>query len=152
MKSNNRMKKMSKELKTLLLGVINKRQRAMMVGEAMHTDLLSILLESNLKEIQEHENNDIAMSIKDIVEECRIFYLVGQETTAMLLVWTMVLFSSYTKWQDLAREEVLQVFGNNKPDFDGLNRLNIVSKTLFYIFSFFYFIISLVKLYVIPNI
>ena len=98
MKSNNRMKKMSKELKTLLLGVINKRQRGMMVGEAMHTDLLSILFESNLKEIQEHENNDITMSIKDVVEECRIFYLAGQETTAMLLVWTMVLLSSYTKW------------------------------------------------------
>ena len=122
-----------------------------MAGEAMQTDLLSILLESNLKEIWEHKNNDIEMSIKDIVEECRIFYLARQETTAMLLVWTMVLLSSYTTWQDLAREEVLQVFSNNKPDFDGLNRLKIVSKTLFYIFSFF-LIISLVKLYVIPNI
>ena len=78
------------------------------------------------------------MSIKDIVEECRIFYFAGQETTTMLLVMTMVLLSSYTKWQDLAREEVLQVFGNNKSDFDGLNCLKIVSKTLFYIYIYFF--------------
>ncbi|XP_022974803.1 cytochrome P450 CYP72A219-like [Cucurbita maxima] len=129
-KSNNIMKKISKELKTLLMDVINKRQRAMMAGEAMHNDLLSILLQSNLKEILEHGNNDVGMSIEDIVDECRVFYLAGQETTAMLLVWTMVLLSSYTRWQDLAREEVLQVFGNNKPDFDGLNRLKIVTMIL----------------------
>ena len=141
------MKKISKELNTLLLDVINKRQRAMMASEAMPTDLLSILLQSNLKKIREQGNNDVGMSIEDIVEECKIFYLAGQETTAMLLVWTMVLLSSYTKWQDRAREEVLQVFGNNKPDFDGLNSLKIVRNTLFYVFSF-----SFVKFYLILNI
>ena len=40
-----------------------------MADEAMQTDLLSIPLKSNLKEIREHENNYIAMSIKDIIEE-----------------------------------------------------------------------------------
>lgn len=137
------MKKISKEIKTLLLNVVNKRQRAMKEGEdAIHSDLLGILLESNFNEIQEHGNVNIGMSINDLVQECKVFYFAGQETTALLLVWTMVLLSSYPKWQDRARAEVLEVFGNNKPDFDGLNRLKIVSNRFFsFLLTIFCFII-----------
>jgi cytochrome P450 len=125
------MKENDREIRSLLKEIINKRERERNVGNAANDDLLGILMESNSRELQESGNEkNAAMSITDVIEECKLFYIAGQETTADLIVWTMVLLSKYPSWQVRAREEVLQVFGKNNLDFDGLNHLKIVSISL----------------------
>jgi cytochrome P450 len=122
------MKEIARDVKDSLTDMINKREMALKAGEATKDDLLGILLESNHKEMKENDNNkNVGMNLEDVIEECKLFYFAGQETTSVLLVWTMVLLSRYPDWQARAREEVLQVFGNKKPDFDGLSHLKIVS-------------------------
>ncbi|KAK4285810.1 hypothetical protein QN277_002457 [Acacia crassicarpa] len=123
----NRMTRNERDIRASLKGIIKKKEKAMEAGEAPKDDLLGILLESNHKEIEQHGNSkDDVMTIEDVIEECKIFYFAGQETTSVLLVWTMVLLCKYPEWQKRAREEVLQVFGYQQPDFDGLNHLKIV--------------------------
>ncbi|KAG2406450.1 hypothetical protein LR48_Vigan03g270400 [Vigna angularis] len=126
-----RMKEINREIKASLTDLINNKEKALEVGETTENDLLCLLLESNHKEIEEHGNSKtIGMSIEEVIEECKLFYFAGQETTSTLLVWTMVILSMHPDWQARAREEVLQVFGKQKPDFLVLSHLKIVTMIL----------------------
>ncbi|KAH0891383.1 hypothetical protein HID58_053812 [Brassica napus] len=125
-KNNRRMKAASREIQVILRRIINKRLRAREAGEAPSGDLLGILLESNSGQAKGNE-----MSIEDVMEECELFYFAGQETTSVLLVWTMVMLSQHQDWQARAREEVKQVFGDKEPDTEGLNQLKVMTMILY---------------------
>ncbi|KAF5189631.1 Cytochrome p450 [Thalictrum thalictroides] len=123
-KRNRRMKEIYREVRSLVRDKIKQREKVMKVGEVTSDDLLGLLMESNMKEIKD---NKLALNIDEVIEECKLFYIAGQETTSTLLVWTMISLSMHPEWQQKAREEVLHVFGNKKPDFDGLSNLKIVT-------------------------
>ncbi|KAI3816377.1 hypothetical protein L1987_16071 [Smallanthus sonchifolius] len=126
-KNNKRMKDIDRQMRGSIKNIINKRLVAMKAGEASHDDLLGILLDSNYNEIKQHETSNFGLSIDEVIEECKLFYFAGQETTGNMLVWTMILLGQHTDWQICAREEVLHVFGDKKPHIDGLNRLKVIN-------------------------
>ncbi|CAL5187244.1 unnamed protein product [Lathyrus oleraceus] len=141
-----KMNEIDRDIRSSLKYIINKREKALKIGESTINDLLSILLESNHKEIEENANDkNVGISLEDVVEECKLFYFAGQETTSVLLVWTMMLLSRYPNWQQRSREEVLQIFGNKKPDFDGLNNLKIVTMILYEVLRLYPPVLELVR-------
>lgn len=127
-KENIRRKEIDREMRVLLREIIQRRQKAVRMGDVNNNDLLGLMMESNYRESQEcGKTKSMVMTIEDVIQECKLFYFAGQETTSVLLTWTMVVLSMHPIWQERAREEVLQVFGKNKPDFESLSRLKIVS-------------------------
>ncbi|XP_027080120.1 cytochrome P450 CYP72A616 isoform X2 [Coffea arabica] len=93
-------------------------------GKAGNADLLGLLLQC-----KEEKGNEL--TIEDVIEECKMFYFAGQETTAIWLTWTLILLSMHPAWQEKARQEVLQICGKTAPDMEILNRLKIVTMVLF---------------------
>lgn len=125
-KLNRRLKNIEKEVQGLVRGIIHKREKAREAGQAPSDDLLDILLESNRREIKENANKNMGMSIEDVVNECKLFYFAGQETTSVHLNWAIVMLCKHPNLQSQAREEVFWIFGSRTPDYDGLNHLKVV--------------------------
>ncbi|KAL7143503.1 hypothetical protein ABFS83_08G194900 [Erythranthe nasuta] len=130
-KLNKKVKAINDEIESLLRGIVDERRKALERGDVVASDdLLGILMESNSRFVDEFGNKNKGMSIEDVIGECKLFYVAGSETTSSLLVWTMVLMCKHPEWQTLAREEVIRVFGNSEPSFEGLNQLKTVTMIL----------------------
>ncbi|KAF5199396.1 Cytochrome p450 [Thalictrum thalictroides] len=132
-KGNRRISEIDREINLILRNMILDREKDMSAGQGCCKDLLGQLMESSLKEsIAAGHTKNAGISIDEVIAECKLFYFAGQETTGNLLVWTMIVLSIHQDWQEKAREEIFNVFGRRKPDFDGLNYLKIVSLTIYY--------------------
>jgi len=132
-----KLRAVDKGMKNSIRVIIEKREKALKNGESSNEDLLGILLESNQMEIQGNGNSkSVGMTIEEVISECKLFYLAGQETTSSLLVWTLIMLGKYPEWQARAREEVLHVFGKQNPNFDGLSLLKTVCITCFHLIIF----------------
>ncbi|KAG5539084.1 hypothetical protein RHGRI_019588 [Rhododendron griersonianum] len=103
--TNIRIRQVNKAMDNYLRDMINKRMKEMKGGAATKSDLLGLLVQSNLQAIKQG-NESAGMSMQDIINECKLFTFAGHESVGLLLVWTTVMLSRHPKWQERAREEV----------------------------------------------
>lgn len=124
-RKNRRRYEIDREVKSTLRTIIERKLKAMREGGSGEDDLLGMLLQS----VGEGDDGD-HLRIEDVIEECKLCYFAGQETTANWLTWTMVVLSMHPEWQDKAREEVTNVCGDKVPSAEDLNSLKVVMMIL----------------------
>ncbi|KAJ6422754.1 hypothetical protein OIU84_027679 [Salix udensis] len=103
--------------------MIKKREKDAMFGEldGYGHDLFGLLLNAY------HDSDETRkISLDDLIDQCKNFYLAGQETSASALTWIVFLLSVHTDWQDKARKEVLELFGQQIPSQDRISKLRIM--------------------------
>nr|UNP59807.1 schizocycline synthase [Camptotheca acuminata] len=134
-RKNQRRKNLDKRITSMLRTVIQSKECTMRTIKSRGDDLLGLLLKSNSQEDNSPDNVSSAdiggMTIEEVVEECKLFYLAGHETTSSWLTWTMIILAMHPNWQEKAREEVLQICGKRDPDFEAISHLKIVTMILY---------------------
>ncbi|URE12660.1 secologanin synthase-like [Musa troglodytarum] len=123
---NKRRMHINREIKSMLMDMINKKLDSIAKGESTADDLLGLLVQYS----NDRDHGNYSITTDDVIEECKLFYFAGQETTSVLLTWTLILLSIYPTWQQRAREEVASVCGKNSPDFESTSRLKTVTMIL----------------------
>ncbi|RRT73186.1 hypothetical protein B296_00017060 [Ensete ventricosum] len=123
---NKRRVRIDREIKSMLMDMINKKLDSMAKGESTGVDLLGLLVQYS----NDRDHGNYSITTDDVIEECKLFYFAGQETTSVLLTWTLILLSMYPTWQQRAREEVASVCGKDSPDFESTSRLKTVTMIL----------------------
>ncbi|CAN0896234.1 Cytochrome P450 CYP749A22 [Linum grandiflorum] len=115
--------KLERDIKEAVIKLVNKREGLMKSGsESYGSDFLGSLLNAC-------HDSDLSrkITVDDLVDECKSFYVAGHETVTCSLTWTVLLLAIHTDWQDKAREEVLEMFKQERnPCLDGVSRLKTV--------------------------
>ncbi|TYH33196.1 hypothetical protein ES332_D13G041900v1 [Gossypium tomentosum] len=116
--------RIAKMIHDSVMRIVKKREERVVNGEADNfgRDFLGLLVNAYHEADQKNR-----LSIQDMVDECKTFYFAGQETVNSLLAWATLLLAIHTDWQDKARAEVIEVFGNQNPDSEGMAKLKTIT-------------------------
>ncbi|RVW20257.1 Cytochrome P450 CYP72A219 [Vitis vinifera] len=116
--TNKRMRQISNEVNALLKGIIERREKEVGETSTANDDLLGLLMESNYKEMQEHdERKNVGMSNKDVIEECKLFTSLAKRLPRFTSVDNGSIKQAFNLASSCKRRGFTS-FGNKKPDGD----------------------------------
>ncbi|KAB2039767.1 hypothetical protein ES319_D02G033500v1 [Gossypium barbadense] len=116
--------KLEKGIQDYVMEMIKKREDKVVSGEAdsFGNDFLGLLV--NAYNDLDDKNR---VSLEDLVGECKTIYFAGQETVNSLLAWIVLHLAIHGDWQEKARREVIDIFGNQNPHLEGIAKLKIMT-------------------------
>jgi len=130
-KTNVRRWQLTKKVRGTLMAIICDRQAAAKDARGYGSDLLGLMLEA--KASADADGQRAAMSMDEIIDECKTFFFAGHDTTSHLLTWAVFLLGTHPEWQQKLREEVLRECGGTVGPIhgDALNKLKLTTMVLY---------------------
>ncbi|KAK8308158.1 hypothetical protein V6Z12_D02G037900 [Gossypium hirsutum] len=122
--SRTAFEELANEIQGCVMKMIKKREDRVVNGgaDSFGNDFLGLHVNAY------HDLDDKNMlSLGDLVDECKTFCLAGQDTVNSLLAWTIFLLAIHGDWQEKARREVIDIFGNQNPHSEGIVKLKIMT-------------------------
>ncbi|CAN6441931.1 unnamed protein product [Victoria cruziana] len=113
---NAETRRLDRDIKKSLVDLIHKRREKSEAGDEeseSNRDLLGRMIAASERRAAGGPRGSPApaITVQDIVEECKTFFFAGKQTTSNLLTWTTVLLAMHPEWQDAARAEVIRHCG-----------------------------------------
>ncbi|CAM0150731.1 unnamed protein product [Urochloa decumbens] len=114
-RANREIRKLDEEVRFLILDVVKEHSNSMGDG------LLRVIIDGARGwQLQGHDAEDF------ITGNCKGMYFAGHGTTAVTLIWCLMLLATHPEWQERARAEAVEVCqGGEMLDVDALRRLRI---------------------------
>ncbi|KAL5727497.1 unspecific monooxygenase [Ranunculus cassubicifolius] len=109
-------RRLGKEIDNLLLSIIRSRMAS---GNKSEKDLLGGLLADN----SINGKVEKKLTSNELVDECKTFFFAGHETTALALIWTLLLLVLNPEWQTHLREEIQEVVRDGPLEYTMLSKL-----------------------------
>ncbi|KAG8473610.1 hypothetical protein CXB51_035951 [Gossypium anomalum] len=100
------------------------------IAKMIHDSVMRIVKKREERVVNGEADNfgrDFLGLLVNAYHECKTFYVGGQETVNSLLAWATLLLAIHSNWQDKARAEVIEVFGNQNPYSEGMAKLKTVT-------------------------
>ncbi|PWZ06875.1 Cytochrome P450 709B2 [Zea mays] len=131
-KANVRRWHLERTVRGTLMAIIDERLAAAKEAKGYGSDLLGLMLEANAGD-GDGKRQQQAMSMDEIIDECKTFFFAGHDTTSHLLTWAMFLLGTHPEWQQRLREEVVRECGGAEVPLSGdaLNKLKLVTMVLY---------------------
>ncbi|KAG8370313.1 hypothetical protein BUALT_Bualt14G0103900 [Buddleja alternifolia] len=125
-KKYRRANEIENEVRVTFTSMINERLDKREAGEInREPDLFDMFLDE-LNDV--HNSRDRAMAIQEIIQQCKLFFIAGYETTSNLVAWTIIMLAVHQDWQDRARKEIFEVLGKkDKIHGDDLGHLKVLN-------------------------
>ncbi|MBA0612372.1 hypothetical protein Godav_012978 [Gossypium davidsonii] len=119
---------LAEEIKDCVIKIVRKREDKAVNGEADSFDnnFLGLLINAYH---DSDENN--RLSLEDLVDECKTFYWTGHDTVNALLAWVLLLLAIHGDWQEKARREVIDIFGNQNPHPESIAKLKTMTMIIY---------------------
>lgn len=112
--------KLALETDVIIREIIEARKKS----EEQHNDLLDMLLETR------YEDTGEAMSTQQLIDEIKILFIAGHETTANALTFTLHLLANHPEIQQKVLDEILEIESQTDEVIEQLQKMTYINAVI----------------------